>query len=220
MSLLTLIASNAAAAINLVRAYVGNPTIVFNGVSVPIQTYRYVPRIEAQVSTKVLVDMTGKKLVTDNVAPGPHEWHIEGYIGGMPIEFSSIWMPSIASFRDALDAAFLSRQPLDFYDADRKAWTLLGGNPVMITSLEFEKSPDTENRLIVRIDLRELRFLSAQISTVSPQDVVAQTATPANGGPAGLPASGGAQETSAAASASSPTELWSQMASGLVGNLR
>jgi hypothetical protein len=220
MSLINLVAGGAAAALALVKQYVGNPTLIYNGASVPIQTFRYVPRIEADVSRKVLIDMTGKKFVTDNVAPGPHEWHIEGYIGGLPLELSSLFMPSIGVFRDVLDEAFLSRQPLDFYDADQKAWTLAGGNPVLITVLEFEKLPDTENRLLVRIDLRELFFLSAQVTSISPLDKIASAATPTAGGAAGVPADSGATEAVAETNVSSPTTSWGNITRGLVENLR
>lgn len=221
MSLLNLIASGAGAALALVKQYVGNPVIVFGATSVPIQTFRYLPRISAEVSRKVIIDMTGKRKITDNVAPGPHEWHIEGYIGGFPVEFSSLFMPSIGIFRDGLDAAFLSRQPLDFFDADQKAWTLAGGHPVLITDLEFEKVPDTENRLIVRIDLRELYFLSAQITSINPTDAVTAFATPPAGDAAGgAPASTGAHESVAESTPSAPTTPWGQSLVNLSGSLR
>lgn len=219
MSLINLIASGSAAALQIVKQYVGKPVIIFQGNQVPIEAYRYVPRIEADVSRKVLIDMTGKRLVTDNIAPGPHEWHIEGYIGGTPFEVSSLFMPSIGFIRDILDRAFLSRQPLDFFDADQKAWTLVGGNPVLITSLEFEKAPDTENRLILRIDLRELYFLSAQITSISPTDTIVATATPAAGTSSGLPASTGASEATAD-SVSAPVSAAGQTAQTLWEGLR
>jgi hypothetical protein len=220
MSIVNLIASNSAAAIALVKQYVGNPTIGFNGVFVPIQCYRYVPRISAAVSKKILIDTTGKRQATDNVAPGTHEWHMEGYIGGLPFELSSLFMPSIANFRDTLDNAFLSRLPLDFYDADQKAWTNANGHPVLIEDLEFEKLHDTENRLTVRISLREINFLTVTINTTTPQDPVTAAATPASGTSTGAPSQNGAQEAVAENTPAAPSSSWGTETFQMVAGLR
>jgi hypothetical protein len=145
---------------------------------------------------------------------------MEGYIGGLPFELTSLFMPSIANFRDTLDAAFLSRQPLDFYDADQKPWTNANGQPVLIEDLEFEKMPDTENRLVVRISLREINFLKVTITSSVPQDPVTAAATPPAGTATGNAAQHGAQEAVAEAQPANPLSSWGQGANSLIQNLR
>ena len=216
MSFLNLIAEGSAAAVAVLQTYIGSPKIVYGDLTVPIQAFRYVTRESAVVSKKVLVDMTGKKNVTDNVAPGPHEWHIEGYIGGTPLELSLLYMPSIATLRDILDAAYWSRQALDFYDADQRGWTLVSGHPICIELFEWEKVPGEQNRLRVVLDLRELIFADVQTSLVSPLDPVAATATPT--GASGSPVEGGATEVTADPTPAAPTLPATQAAQQAIYN--
>ena len=218
MSLLNLIAEGSATALTVLRQYTGNPKVVYGDLVVPIQAFKYVTRESAVVSKKVLVDMTGKKNVTDNVAPGPHEWHMEGYIGGTPLELSILYMPSLGTYRDMLDAAYWSRQALDFYDADQKGWTLASGHPVCIELFEYEKVPGEQNRLRVVLDLRELIFAEVQTSFVSPLDPVAATATPTDGGASGAPAAAGATEVTAEPTPAAPSYPATQAAAQYVFN--
>jgi hypothetical protein len=178
VSLYNLIASNAALAISLIKQFVLNPVLA----GVPIQCYRYLFDGEADVSKQVLVNLQqGKQNVSDNVAPGPHEWQLEGYVGGMPVELSSQFMPSIASMRDLLDKAYLSRDSVTFFDKYQRAWT------VMIVHFGYEIPPDTQNRLVVRLHLRELNSLT--VSTVAAaQDEIAAAANPPDGTVTGAPA--------------------------------
>jgi hypothetical protein len=157
----TLIATNLSFMFSIVQAWASQPKVS----SVPIQTSRYRVRMTSEVSKHVLVDTTGlKKFVNDNVAPGPHEWYIEGYIGGeisgAAIEHigRSELMPSIMLARAILESAYQSRAVVPFIDAEQKAWTT-----VVIQDFECEKTPDVQNRLMVRITLRELNILSASV---------------------------------------------------------
>jgi hypothetical protein len=147
-----------------VNQFVANPIIA----GVPIQCFKYVPSQEAAVSKHVLVDMTvGKKQVNDNIAPGAHQWQIEGYIGGggggellgipIPVELVGRYdlMPSINTMRNILDTAFQSRMTVSFVDRDHKVWPL-----VAIESFQQEIAPDVDNRLLVRLTIRELTVLS------------------------------------------------------------
>ena len=71
--------------------------------------------------------------MNDNVAPGPRVWTIEGYIGGIPGELTSLFMPSLILFRDILDTAFFSRQIVPFVDTEFKS------HDVMIAKFSYRK---------------------------------------------------------------------------------
>lgn len=167
MSIYTLIASGSAAALHLIRKFVAMPSLA----GVRIEPTVFEPEIQSAVSKKVLVDLTlGKKTVNDNVAPGPHEWEIEGYIGGLPFEMSSVFMPSLRAFRDAIDAAVLSRQILTLIDLDYKSW------PVLVERFRWRKTPDVANRIYVMLSLSEVNSLSVSISVG--EIAVVKNATP------------------------------------------
>jgi hypothetical protein len=155
MSLISILASDVSKVFAFVNQFAANPILA----GVPIQCFKYVPSQEAAVSKHVLVDMTaGKKQVNDNIAPGPHQWQIEGYIGGeFPFEAVGRYdlMPSINTMRNILDTAFQSRMTVSFVDRDHKVWPL-----VAIESFEQEIAPDVDNRLLVRLTIQELTVLS------------------------------------------------------------
>lgn len=180
MSLLNILASQVSRVFSFINQFGSSPVVA----GVPIQVYKYVPRQNAEVSKHVLVDLTGgKKFVNDNIAPGPHEWQLEGYIGGFPIEAVGRYeiMPSINTMRDILDTAFQSRQTVTFIDADRKLWPM-----VAIEDFQQERTPDVQNRLQVRLTIRELNVLS--VTAVVQQ--VASAAAPVVGSTDGATVSG------------------------------
>jgi hypothetical protein len=175
MSLLNVLSSNLSSVYALIKSYAMNPILA----GVPIQTYQYRAHETAEVSKHVLVDLTGgKKFVNDNIAPGPHVWTLEGFIGGLPIELIGRpeLMPSLKFFRDMLETAYISRAPVQFVDADLFAWANCA-----IEELEFENDPTVQNRVFVKVTVRELTILTA---TVSPTDLAAQ-GTPDTGREAG-----------------------------------
>jgi hypothetical protein len=168
MSLLNFLASNFSVAYSFVVQYVQGPMLN----SVPIQATTYRVHESAEVAKHVLVDLNGsKQTINDNIAPGPHVWTIEGYIGGFPSEHigRKALMPSIKLFHDIIDAAYTARSPLPFVDVDMKTWPL-----VAIEELEFEDDPAVNNRLLIKTTLRELTILKVSVY---------QTAEMADGSP-------------------------------------
>ena len=182
MSLINLITSNAAAALNLIKHWTQQPVLA----GVRIEATRFERTIEADVSKHVLVDITqGKKTVNDNVAPGPRTWQIEGYIGGTPLELTSLYMPSLAEQRDLLDAAATAREIVTLMDPEFRTWQ------VVIASFYHSKEPDTANRVPVRLSVQEVNVLTVGVTVGDP---VVDSATPAPGGDSGPPADQGVTE--------------------------
>lgn len=186
MSLYSLLLSNSASALSLIKGYLTTPILA----GVPISPTLWRPSSKAQVSRKVLVDVQGKKNVTDNVAPGPHEWDVEGYIGGAPFELTSRYMPSLSFARDLLDTAFYSRQMLSFLDVEHREWQ------VLMEDFQHERRADEQNRIFVRLHLVELNLIVTAITLGQDLPEVAAAASPAAGSDAGPPAGQGTTQAS------------------------
>jgi hypothetical protein len=156
---------------------------------VSIESTRFERTMDAEVSKKVLIDLTaGKKNVLDNVAPGPRTWEIEGYVGGLPGELSSLYMPSIPVAAAALDFMSQARQIVVLRDKLFKTYD------VLIARLWIADQPDTQNRMPVRITLVEITSLTTSVATLPTQ----AAASPAAGSALGAPQDAGLTETIAA----------------------
>jgi hypothetical protein len=205
---MALIASNSSFVISFIRQYVLNPVIVCpNGVSVPIKLTHYRCFGDSVVSKRVVIDLTqGKKTTTDNIAPGPHQWEVEGYVGGLPYELSSRFMPSIGIMRDSLDGGWSQRQQVTFFDKYQKSWQ------VVVEHFEYEPAPDEENALLVRLHLVELNVQTISVSGIA-NDPVSAAASAPDGTQYGAPKSLGTSENSVQA----PTSPTGQSVSSIPG---
>lgn len=143
-----------AVAINLVRQFINNPIVG----GVPIQATRFECVMEAEVSRHVLVNLQqGLQNVMDNVAPGPRTWEIEGYVGGLPGELTSLFMPSLLIMTRALDAVFNSRRTTTLIHPTSTMST------VMISRFSYSYDPAVANRIPVKISLVEVTILTAEV---------------------------------------------------------
>ena len=137
--------------LQLIKNYLTQPTVAF----VAIQATRFETTMEADVSKKVIIDLTrGKHIVNDNVAPGPRTWEVEGFVGGMPGELSSYFMPSLVIFTAMLEAAYLSRQQVPLKDPSGRMFQ------VVISRFWYSTQPEVQNRVPVRLTLQEIYTLS------------------------------------------------------------
>jgi hypothetical protein len=138
MSIATLLASNASLAISLIKQFVASPMV--GGVA--IQATRFDCITEAEVSRHVLIRSSDSELqnVTDSVAPGPRTWEIEGYIGGLPMELTSLYMPSLNLFTDLLQGILDSRKPTVLLDPFYRTI-----NNVLISRFQYSKEPDSQS---------------------------------------------------------------------------
>jgi hypothetical protein len=193
-NIISLLASNSAYAITLIKQYVLKPVLVCpvppNGsvtdpvpitTPVPLSCHHYRCYGESAVSRRVVINLNqGKQNATDNVAPGPHEWEIEAHVGGLPFEITSRFMPSIGMMLAALDNAYMSRQQVGFFDKFQKLWQ------IVVQRFEYEPTPDEENAILVRLHLVELnvQVVGANGVVVNP---VTAAASPADGTAYGTP---------------------------------
>ena len=180
MSIATLLASNASLAISLIKQFVASPMV--GGVA--IQATRFDCITEAEVSRHVLIRSSDSELqnITDSVAPGPRTWEIEGYIGGLPIELTSLYMPSLNLFTDLLQGILDSRIPTVLLDPFYRTI-----NNVLISRFQYSKEPDSQNRVPVKLSLIEITVLTVQSG---PQSEIGQKGVvqPSDGGSYGAPA--------------------------------
>ena len=199
MSIANLIASSVANALALVKRYLAQPMV--GGIT--IQATRFECVMEADVSRKVVIDLTqnNKRNVMDNVAPGPRTWEIEGYIGGLPFELTSLYMPSLAMATDLLDGLFQAREQTTLVAPNFKSF------PVLISRFEYSAVPDVQNRVPVRISLVELTSLTATLAVIEATPSLQSLASPDAGSPLAAPLVAGVTESGV------PTA--SQLVSGL-----
>jgi hypothetical protein len=169
----SLITSNVALALTLIKQWLGQPNVG----GIPIKSTRFDCIMEAEVSRHVLINlMGGLQNVMDNVAPGPRTWEIEGTVGGIPLELSSLYMPSIKAAVDYLDGLFQSRQQTTLLDPDFRTFD------VFISNFTYSYDPAIQNRIKVKLSLVQVFILTASVAPTGTVPTLQQNATPAAGG--------------------------------------
>jgi hypothetical protein len=192
MSIATLIASNLSSFVSVVKQFTSNPKI--NGL--PIQAVRFDCVMEAEVSRHVLINLQQNlENVFDNVAPGPRTWEIEGYVGGLPIELSSLYMPSLKFFVDLLDGVFNSRTPCNLIDPSFRSYS------VLISRFKHSTTPGVQNKVAVSMSLVEVTVLKASVGPLATVPDLQSAASATPGLPNAAPAVLGATANTAAAGA-------------------
>lgn len=203
MSISTLIASGAANALALIKQFVTNPTI--GGVTVRATRFECV--MEAEVSRKLLINLQanstgqgqqGLQNVFDNVAPGPRTWDVEGYVGGLPFELTSLYMPSLDFMTQRLDSIFNGRQATVLLAPSPTFGTLRTYN-VLISRYSYRSDPNTANRAIVKLSLVEVTFYKVGIGPAGSTPALQANASPVAGGVSGAAADAGSTAAQASA---------------------
>ena len=198
MSIATLIASNASSFLSVVKQFTTNPRI--NGL--PIQANRFDCVMEAEVSRHVLINLQQNlQNVMDNVAPGPRTWEIEGYVGGLPVELTSLYMPSLKFFIDLLDGMFNSRTPVILIDPAFRGYS------VLISRFKHSTVPGVQNKVTVSISLVEVTVLKASVGPLSSTPDLQANASATPGQPNAAPAALGATANTLAPGAPILTSL-------------
>jgi hypothetical protein len=125
-------------ALKLIMDYLLNPTLA----GIVLYLEKYSKKIHSEVSKKKIINSSGNKLVvTDNIAPEPFAWNIEGYIKAEPYEMSNKFVPSLKQNRLKLENAVYSRTPIAFRDIDSTYFQ------VALEDIEFIQEPDNQNVL-------------------------------------------------------------------------
>ena len=172
MSIASLIANHSAMALSLIKQWIGQPNLG----GIPVKSTRFDCVMDAEVSRHVLINvMGGLQNVMDNVAPGPRTWEIEGTIGGLPVELSSIYMPSIKAEVDYIDSLFQSREQTTLMDPDFRTFD------VFISNFTYSYQGDVQNRIKVKLSLVQVFILTASSSPVGTIPADQQNASPAPG---------------------------------------
>jgi hypothetical protein len=192
MSIGTMIASNLSSFVSMVKQFTSNPRI--NGI--PIQSTRFDCVMEAEVSRHVLINLQQNlQNVFDNVAPGPRTWEIEGYIGGVPFELSSLYMPSLKFFVDLLDGIFNSRTPCTLLDPSFREYS------VLVSRFKHSIVPGTQNKVAVTLSLVQITVLTASVGPLATTPDLQSSASAAPGQPDAAPAVLGSTASTASAGA-------------------
>lgn len=127
---------------------------------------------EAKVAENVLISAVGvgasKSYISDNVAPGPYTWHLDGYIpGNTLLEPSNLFTPVVRMNTALLREAFKLGTILTFKDSDNNIYP-----NVVIQSLDIDTRAECKNKQPFSMVLKEINVLSGVFG-----DVVQNAAT-------------------------------------------
>lgn len=169
-----LITQGSPAALNLVKSLLNRPMLINLGkiggmegqglpFAIPLETEDHSQDGSAQVSESLLITKDQKTNVADNVAPGPWEWNMSGYIPGIPLlEPTNFFTPFVTLNTNLLKLAFKKGYVLVFKDIDAEIYTY-----TVIKSLSIKTQADCRNATPFRMTLRELNLLSVTNSNKS-----------------------------------------------------
>jgi hypothetical protein len=168
--------------------------------NVPIQTTSYKEICNSDVSEMPVISPTssntsGKNFITDNSAPRPRQWEIQGFIGSIlqnvePSSLAMVLQPSLIFQKRFIQEAWLKRAPVNFIPLNRMD---LGkftkdGIQVQIKSLSFDTQPQITNKIPISITLVEIPYIvirggvqhttNSAISNVTGQSIGAGSVTP------------------------------------------
>ena len=164
-----------ASALRLARNLLTLPALAF----VPIHPVSFRTVREAEVSSQLLISQEagGKEFVTDNTAPGPRFWTIDGYISGIPyVELSCWFMPSLLLQKLVIDTAHKSRKPVIFRTTDGEIVN------VLIRKNEFIEEADNMNTVHIQAIVQEINNLTVKSSVdTGSTDEAAKSSMPSTG---------------------------------------
>lgn len=187
-----------------VKTLLTNPALISidpnNPFYIPIICEGDTQRGDAQVSDRVIIGPGAvtqqKKIIADNVAPGPWSWTFSGYLVGMPeFEPTNLFTPFVRLQKFLLQYAFKNGAILTLKDSDCMPYP-----SVAIQSITFRNVPDCRNFQPIDITIKQLDIMTTAAGISS----VESAASPAAGSADGRAAEAGVT----AASNLGPTALW------------
>jgi len=132
-----------------------NPTINY----VPVYCDSYKVTREADISTSMIMSQSSgeKQFVSDNTAPHPRVWTMNGYLRSLIpyLENLIYFKPTILLQKMILDQAMLSRKTVPFKTKDGEIVE------VLIKSLVMEDTPRAQNTVTINLTVQELPYLEA-----------------------------------------------------------
>ena len=154
---------------------------------------------EAQVATQLLVDIDGdRRIINDNIAPGPRTWTIRGSIFPYDAGFSNQAVSLLSGFSQMVGQGsfsinqaisnilwdiFENRKETTWRDADGKIW-----DPVAIERLSITNDPAVQNRILISATIKQIRLQSnvdAIVSNFTPSGLSNRASEPISSGVTG-----------------------------------
>lgn len=164
-SMSKLVAQGAPGALKMVKSLLDTPTLINPGFFgtlkqglpffVQIQTESHVQQGDALVSESLVIAKGKKANIADNVAPGPWEWNLSGYILGMPsLELTNLFTPFVTLNTTLLKNAFKKGYILTFKDVGGAIY-----KRVAIKRLSIKTEADTRNAVPFSMTLKEINMM-------------------------------------------------------------
>lgn len=183
----TAVIQGSGVALNLVRQFLSYPSItyvpVINGVlgtpqTVLMQVEGFRELLANQVSKMLLIDISkGKSFISDNNAPLPRVWQMEGYLFPLISVLPIIDQISLEILKQTLRDASDSRQLVQFKPVVTSvlsqfsqgfqsiaSGSITGTVPVMILDIEFSLSPVILNKAPFKMTVQKIDQLSAVLN--------------------------------------------------------
>lgn len=173
-------------ALNLAKQLLTNPglmilpTNVSDGFAtgaymyIPLEVEKHQQNGNAEVSEQPIITPGegGKQYYADNVAPGPWDWQLSGYIpGDSTIEMTNLFTPIVRFHVDILRQAFKNGARCIFKDMDQRIY-----KNVVIQNLSISTLSDCKNKAPFSMTLKEIVEIKANLAEYSETE---QKSTPA-----------------------------------------
>lgn len=166
MDLSQAIAGGSKSALQMARSFITKPALASYELPllfyIAIDAENITQHADAQVSESVLYTPGNdtKTIIADNVAPGPWQWTITGYLSGSDASFYSGVNFSALTEKFQLQNAFKRGARLVFKDTDCTPY-----HNVVIQSLDFSPTADCKNRIPVSMTIKEINVLTETEAT-------------------------------------------------------
>lgn len=154
-------------ALKMVKSLIDNPMIVSTtppwAISLEVESYSKTG--SADVSQRpVIVPGTGvKQFLNDNVAPGPLEWHLSGYIPGDDlIEQTCAFTPIVHGNTELLWLAYKLGSRIMFKDTDQVPYL-----NCVISNLETNYTKECKNKMPFSMTIQEINTIEASVANLT-----------------------------------------------------
>lgn len=188
----TAIATGNYAALQLAKTMLTQPALIFQVEDlvdndsvlpffyIPIESPNVSMRGDAEVSENVIIATSDneKKYLTDNIAPGPWVWSINGYIPGNATELTNYFTPFVRFNTDLIKAAFKRGVRMRYKDTDCRIYT-----NVVIQSAEFMTQADCQNKQPVNLTLKQIEVMATDNAFYTQIESISTPDTGSIGGP-------------------------------------
>ena len=157
------IISGSAAALEAALSFLSLPrlTCLVPPWTIALETENARQHGEARVAENVLIsslpEYASKAYVSDNVAPGPWSWHLDGFIpGNVLAEPTNLYTPIVRMNVNNIRNAFKRGSILQFKDGDNHIY-----ENVVIQSLDIDTKADCRNKVPFAMVLKEINILDS-----------------------------------------------------------